>query len=364
MKRRIHITGPLSFLILLSCLALLLSACSKKQYLSATSEVVIYPPPPDTARVQYLTSISTSVQVEGQRSGFARFILGEEKPKPVFKPYGVFMNDSLIYLCDLDLQGLEILDLKNKTFSYFTPRGLGQLKLPINCFVDSTGYLFVADASRKQVVVFDARLNYAGAIDKPGDFKPTDVFVAYNKVWVANVLSGAVDVFSRDSAFAYLYSISPANPAAGRLYQPTNLYVIRDRLYVSDFGEFNVKSYSLEGEWRQTIGSYGRMIGQFTRPKGIAVDSSGILYVVDAAFENVQMFDARGRLLMFFGGSYRAPGDMWLPAKVMLSYKGLEYFQKFVDDRYRLKYLILVTNNFGPDKLNIYGYIEEKTNSP
>ena len=64
---------------------------------------------------------------------------------------------------------------------------------------------------------------------------------------------------------------------------------------------------------------------------------------------------------MFFGGSYHGPGDMWLPAKVAISYEGLESFQKYVDERYTLKYLILVTNNFGPDRLNVYGYIEEKS---
>jgi len=55
------------------------------------------------------------------------------------------------------------------------------------------------------------------------------------------------------------------------------------------------------------------------------------------------------------------PGGMWLPAKVIISYNGLEYFQKYVDKRYLLKHLILVTNNFGPDKVSIYGYVEEKT---
>jgi hypothetical protein len=62
--------------------------------------------------------------------------------------------------------------------------------------------------------------------------------------------------------------------------------------------------------------------------------------------------------LMFFGGNYKGPGDMWLPAKISIDYENLEYFQKYVDPDYNLKYLILVTNQFGPDKLNIYAAIE------
>jgi hypothetical protein len=82
--------------------------------------------------------------------------------------------------------------------------------------------------------------------------------------------------------------------------------------------------------------------------------------VVDAGFENVQIFDKEGQLLMFFGGPYNGPGDMWLPAKVIIDYNNLEYFQKYVHNNFNLKYLIFVTNQYGPDKVNVYGFVEEK----
>ncbi len=336
------------------------SSCSKKAYQQQSAEPIVYPSPPDTARIQYLTSISTSYEVEGQRSKFGTFLAGQEPPKPILKPYGVAMAGGKIYLCDLDKEGLEILDFANKTFSYFIPKGLGKLKLPINCFVDSLGYLYVADSKRKQVVIYNQNLEYVYSLGGSKEDKPTDVFAAYGKIWVADVANSRVDVYQNDSTYQLLYSIPKDNKGKGRIFQPTNIYVTPDRVYVSDFGEFNVKIYDHEGNHLQTIGSYGRGIGQFTRPKGIAVDREGNLYVVDAAFENIQIFDKRGRLLMFFGGSYKGPGDMWLPAKVTISYEGLEYFQQFVNERYNLKYLVLVTNNFGPDRLNVYGYIEEK----
>jgi hypothetical protein len=51
---------------------------------------------------------------------------------------------------------------------------------------------------------------------------------------------------------------------------------------------------------------------------------------------------------------------MWLPAKVSIDYDNLEYFQDYVDDRFDLKFLIFVTNQYGPDKINVYGYVEYK----
>jgi DNA-binding beta-propeller fold protein YncE len=337
-------------------------ACSKNTRLQKSKpEVVVYPSPPDTVRIQFLKSFNTSIDVEGQRSKFGVFLAGEVPPKPIIKPYGVTMHDGKIYLCDLDMNGLEIMDLANESFEYFTPKGLGKLQLPINCFVDSLGYLFIADSKRKQVVIYNENHEYVNSLGGNEKDKPTDVFVVDGKIWVADVANGRVDVYKNDSTYQFLYSIPKDGVEDAKLYQPTNLFVSPEKVYVSDFGEFNIKIYDHEGNFLNKIGSYGKNLGQFARPKGIAVDREGILYVVDAAFENVQMFDKEGKLLMFFGGSYQGPGDMWLPAKVSISYEGLEYFQKYVDDNYTLKYLVLVTNNFGPDRLNVYGYIEEKS---
>lgn len=49
-------------------------------------------------------------------------------------------------------------------------------------------------------------------------------------------------------------------------------------------------------------------MGDFARPKGVAVDSEGHIYVVDAAFGNVQIFNSEGLLLLFFGQMGTGPG--------------------------------------------------------
>ena len=109
----------------------------------------------------------------------------------------------------------------------------------------------------------------------------------------------------------------------GYLFSPTNLFVTEQKVYISDFGDFKIKRYDHSGIYEKSIGDYGKSPGQFVRPKGIAVDRDKYLYVADAGFENVQMFDEQGKLLMFFGGSYEESGDMWLPAKVTLDYQNL-----------------------------------------
>lgn len=352
----------ISKLIFMGLLSVFVMACTQKLPSShPDNEIVVYPDPPDTARIQYLTSFSSSKDVERNRGALKRYVLGEKESRPIIKPYGAAMFDGKIYLCDLDLEGLEIIDLESGTFEYFLPKGLGKLQLPLNCSFDSVGNLYVADVKRKQIVVFNKDLEYVNSFSHLENFKPTDVFVTGDSIWVCNISDATIDVFRVDSNYTYLFSFPESSSKKEKMYQPTNLFVDDTRVYVSDFGEFNIKIFDHAGNKITNLGSYGKNLGQFARPKGIAVDKKQNLYVVDAAFENIQIFDKQGRLLMFFGGSYRGHGGMWLPAKVAISYDFNSYFKKYVDDRFDLNYIILVTNNFGPDKVSIYGNVRVKT---
>jgi len=356
-------TVPFAFFGIL-WLACLLPACNPRVARAPAPEsLVIFPPPPDTTRIQFLTYFNSSDDLEGDQGAFHRFLFGEEPPRSMIKPYGITVHREKVYICDTGLSGLEVLDLASGNFEYFIPGGKGQLKLPINACLDERGYLYVADANRGQVVVFDQERKFVHAFGEAERFRPTDVLVHQDLIWVANVQDHAVYLYGKDD-----YELVDCRPDLGAeeegfIRQCTNIAIRNDRLYVSDFGDFNVKSYTLEGEFLKAIGGYGNGPGQFTRPKGLALDREENLYVVDAAFENVQLFNAEGELLMHFGGSYEGAGAMWLPAALAISYDNLSYFEPYVDDSFVLKYLIYVTNQYGPAKVNVYGFVEEKPGS-
>lgn len=297
--------------------------------------------------------------VTGSGKSFSSFIFGQDENIIINKPYGVAVSKGKIMVCDTYIHGLDIIDMEKNKFEQFVPGGKGELKVPLNCFVGKNGYLYIADVERKQIVVFDENRKYVNAFGEVENFKPVDVFVQDDKIWVTNLAGHQINVYSNDSSFTLLNSFPEVNKNdANSLFSPTNIFVTADKVYVTDFGDFKVKIYTLEGEFISSVGTYGEGIGQLARPKGIAVDRDANLFVVDAGFENTQIFNKDGNLLMFFGGNYKGPGDMWLPAKVILDYDNLKYFQKFVDPSFNLKYLIFVTNQFGPDKLSVYGAVE------
>lgn len=348
-------------LVVFISIPILFSACATQQSAKQKKEaLVIYPAPPDSTRIQFLTSISTSQDITGRRNAFSRFVLGDIKPVPIVKPYGLAIYKSKLYSCDATIKGLEVLDFENKGFEYFIPKGRGQLKMPVNCAIDTNGMLYIADAARRQIVVFDKNLDYVDAFAGEDSAKPTDIAISGDLLLVPDALHNAIRVYQSQTR-KLLYSFPEiASTEEGHLFQPINITVGDGKVYVTDLGDSKIKSYTLKGEYIRSYGGFGNTPGQFVRPKGIAVDRTGILYAVDAGFENVQLFNSEGQILMFFGGPYKGPGDMWLPAKVILDYDHLQYFQHYVDPAFRLKYIIVVSNQYGPDKINIYGAVEPR----
>ncbi len=356
MKFKFYTIFIISLLVLL-----FFGSCAPKTN-QTSKKFIIYPPPPNKARIQYLTRFSNSKDIVKQ-SVFSKSIVGEDKTLSILKPYGFFIRNGKMYVCDVNIAGLEIIDLEKKEFNYFIPKDQYQLKLPLNCFVDKNNQLYIVDITLKKIVIFDGTNEYITSFGNKENLKPTDIFVQSNKIWVVDSGNHRVNVYSKDTyKFEYYFPKSERGDKS-YLFVPTNIFVSEDKVYVTDMAGSNIKIYTHEGEYLSSVGKYGDRIGDFVRPKGIAVDREANLYVVDASFENVQIFNKEGKLLLYFGGAYSGHGGMWLPIKIRIDYDNLQYFKKYVDPKYDLEYLIFVTNQFGPDKVSVYGKIKDKINS-
>jgi DNA-binding beta-propeller fold protein YncE len=67
-----------------------------------------------------------------------------------------------------------------------------------------------------------------------------------------------------------------------------------------------------------TIGREGDGPGTFARPKGVAVDARGNIYVVDGLFDNIQVFSPTGKLLLVIGSAGSGIGQFWSPAGISI----------------------------------------------
>ena len=212
---------------------------------------LFYPPPPEEPRLQFLKSFSTSDDFEKPPSAFQRFIVGKEKnTRPIVKPYGVTVHDNKIYICDTVRNGIDILDFKTRKFRYFEPEDAVQLIDPINLDFDDSGNMYVADARRGQVVIFDKNARYVGALGENSEFKPTDVLVKDGKIYVCDLKTYGVKVFGLKDRKLLMSIPSESAKDEAKLFSPVNLASDDEgNIYVSDIGGFRVQKYNVRGSF-------------------------------------------------------------------------------------------------------------------
>jgi len=337
--------------------AFLLASCSTTA--PKKEPAVFFPPSPELPRVQYLTSFTGSKDVEEQ-SGFSKFVVGEKRELKIDKPYGLALFEGRLYVCDTN-SGVLVLDLKSKTFERYTGAvGPGALMQPVNIAIEPDGTKYVSDPVRGQVVVYGRDDAYQRAYGDAGSWRPVDAVPFGDRLYVADSANGLVKVFDKKTG-EVVRLIGDRGEPEERLARPTNLaFDAEGTLYVSDIGRFQVVKYDRDGHLRGTVGRLGDNLGHFARPKGIALDREGHLFAVDAAFNNVQVFNGEGRLLLFFGGPGEKLGNLLLPAQVAIDYDNLAYFKSYVAPGFDVRFLVLVTSQFGPHRIDVFAYGEER----
>ncbi len=330
---------------------------------------VFFPKPPDKPRLQFLKSFSgpEDVGVKGP-SALERFIVGEpETMEAIVKPYGLAIFQGKLYVCDVGKRMVEVLDLENHTFSYLTKdiRLMG----PRNIYIDDDATKYIADPIAGAVFVFDKNNNLSDILGRKLKFKPEDVVVHGQRCYVADSNSNQVVVLDKttgeevDRMGQKGVLEDPEALSAVAELPPAQFLLISDltvdqqgNVYVTDKAGGRITEFDKSGVFKRTIGSWGIGIDQFIRPKGIAVDKENRIWVVDTAQEVVKIYDSKARLLLYFGLPGNKPGMMNMPAKVVVDYDNVELFREYAVEGANIEFLVLVTNQFGPHKIAVYGF--------
>jgi DNA-binding beta-propeller fold protein YncE len=323
---------------------------------------IFYPGPPNEPRLQFLKAFSSSLDVTTERKGFRDFVFGDmqNERKLLQKPYGLAVHDGAIYVTDTRGNGYGVFDLANGTARIVKPGGAGGLSKPINITIDEDGTRYVTDTTREQIMVYDQNDQFLRAIGARGQFKPSDVAIKEDRLYVADLLKQEIHVLDKATGEEVL-RFGGVGSGEGQLLHPTNLALgPEDTLLVTDSGNFRLQEFTLEGEFIRTMGSAGNRPGTFARPKGLAADNDGNIYVVDSAFNNVQVLGEDGGALMAFGAAGAGPDSIDLPTTVIIDYDHLSYFQQYADPNFDVEYLVFVASQFGRNKVVVYGYGEYK----
>ncbi len=280
----------------------------------------VWPSAPAEPRIRYLRTISPGIdsEVKGRAARLFSWLTGDlDDSIPFVAPYDVAANGvDTVWVSDTGLSGVHAVNVFSGKSSLITVADGAPLETPLGlCWDPLRKRLYVSDATRRKVFVFDGKGNWLSTLVPPEGFgRPAGLEVdVEGNLHVVDVLTGRVQVF--DESGKHLSNYGDAFEEFGRLNRPTDItFDSLGRAFLSDGMNFRVVVLSPSKQPVGEIGSLGDRPGYFARPKGVAVDRAGHVYVADAAFDNIQVFDMAGNVLLFFGTAGSSPGNFNLPA--------------------------------------------------
>jgi FOG: PKD repeat len=106
-------------------------------------------------------------------------------------------------------------------------------------------------------------------------------------------------------------------------------------VYVADVDNSRIQKFDSNGKFITKWGSEGTGNGQFNYPQGIAIDSSGNVYVADVDNNRIQKFDKNGKFITKWGSKGTSNGQFDVPENVAVDSSGNVYVAD--TDNYRIQ---------------------------
>ncbi len=198
------------------------------------------------------------------------------------RPEGIVeLQDGRIAVSDTHYYRVVIFKPDGKVDKIFGKRGTadGEFGNPVAIAQDSDGLLYVGEyGDNDRVQVFTPEGKFVRSIGKPGTApgelqRPSAVLPLGDNLFVADAVNNRIQVFSKKGPF--IRSISTEPP----MYLPYDIKLGPDGfIYAIEYGNNRLDKISSKGK---LVGIFKLKDDSFRTPWGLAVDSSGRVFVAD-----------------------------------------------------------------------------------
>lgn len=231
-------------------------------------------------------------------------------------------RDGRVYVVDSGHHRLVAFD-RNGRFLFGVGQsgaGPGQLNDPVGVGTGPDGAVYVADKGNRRVQVFepDGRFRRAFAVMHAGKpVAPVDVAVdaAGKTLYITGNTNHRVMAYTPDGRFLRAFGGEGANRGEFR-YPATVAVNAAGTVFVVDVFNTRVQAFARDGRV-YIAGEWGVLAGQLFRPKGVALDRRGWIYVSDSYLDVIQVFDGEYRFRHVLGRDGR-PQRLTAPAGIAI----------------------------------------------
>ncbi len=287
-----------------------------------------WPGAPETPRYAYAGELLGEDNFRGDHGssgGFVRFLrmlagilAGEGAPTVLQRPQsGAVDAQGRIYVTDASRQAVFVFDAPAGELAVWDKAdGLAGFRAPAGIALGPGGDILVADAELGFVARLDAKGGTRAPIGRGALKRPTGLAfdAAAGRMYVADTYAHDIKVFDADGK--RLATIGHRGEGDGEFNFPTHLAFARGELYVTDSLNSRVQVFGSDGILHRKLGERGLYVGNLVRPKGVAVDAEGNVYVVESYYDRLLVFNRDGAFLMAIGGQGNGVGQFYLPAGV------------------------------------------------
>lgn len=241
-------------------------------------------------------------------------------------PRAVAVDDALNRIYISEQHGVRTVDLTTGELGLMA----SGVQLPHGIAVGPDGNVFIADARRGSVEVYTSDDKFVRRIGGFREPKGIAIDQQLQRLYVADGKSNEVSAYSLEGRFLFKLNQSAESPLALPLAVAVNSEGL---VYVLNWSAPYVQIFDTNGNFVRGFGTNGTWPSQFVMPKGIAIDGDDNVYVADAAFGNVQIFDSQDRLALFFGRGGDAPGEFNIPGMLAIDAKNRLFVPEYGSHR-------------------------------
>lgn len=294
---------------------------------------MVWPAPPNVVRVKWLDYYAgikidyTQDKKKQQKSSWMDRLAGTQTqaeqgirsdfPFQLIAPYGVAVDSKgLVYVADQRVGAIFVFDQKTHETTLIRNGYEAKFGWINGLTIDDDDRLFVADCKMHHVLIFNPKHVVEGLINE-GMECPTGLAIDTENrlLYAADTQQDQVLVYDADS-FKLLRRIGTGGKShfltsVGDFAAPQGVAVDKDgNVYVADTLNNRVEIFDADGAFISWFGKHGDGLGYLARPKGIAIDSDGHIWVADQMEDRIQAFNREGQLLLSIGqGHGEMPGQ-------------------------------------------------------